>query len=212
MSKLEQVLAVRNTVVAQGFTKVPDYLSLDDLFKPEDVMIGSRAWLEDDEYFLQLIPYCVITSGDKILAYTRTSQGGEGRLHGKVSVGLGGHINGFDTQPLSLNDGVIGIAKTVYKSAYRELEEEIALPIDLDDAYDWEFKGLIYDNSNAVGRVHLGLLLDCKLNLILNDVKHKITSEDKGVNILGFFDAEYLLTSEEIELENWSRIALEALK
>lgn len=210
MSKLEQVLAVRHQVIRSGFTPCSD---MNTLFKPEDVMIGSRAWLEEDEDFLQLIPYCVVTAEDKVLTYSRTNQGGEGRLHGKVSIGFGGHINGFDTVPASLDEGIIGISKTVAKSAYRELEEELLLPIDLDDAYDLNFKGLLFDDSNPVGRVHLGLLLECQLNPELLDVKHKIKSEDKGVNVWGFYLPQYLLSgTDDIELENWSRIALEVLK
>lgn len=204
MSKQEHILAVKNTTPKQGFA-ASDTIS----FEPKDVMIGSREWLETDENFLQLIPYCMVTAGNKVLVYSRTAQGEEGRLSGKVSCGLGGHINISD---LYHQQGVISLTRTVAKAVSRELEEEITLPIDIDDAYEIAFKGFIYDGSNEVGRVHLGLLMTCELNPELHDMKHRIKSDDKGVNILGFFDPEYLLTAEEIALENWSRIALEGLK
>jgi predicted NUDIX family phosphoesterase len=210
MSKKEHILAVRNhNELTEGFSVPPEELSLSDIFEAQDLMIGSRLWLEEDEAFKQLIPYSVVTSGGKVLAYARTEKGGEGRLSGKVSIGLGGHVNVSD---LHHQNGVINIARTIRAAVHRELEEEITLPLDVDNPFDIKFEGFIYDSSNAVGRVHLGLLMQCTLHPDLNAVKHKITSEDEGIHILGFFDPEYLLNSDEFELENWSRIVLEGGK
>ena len=211
MKKLEHVLSVRSSHITPkpGYSEMPEYLSMKDTLPPEAMMFGSRDWLETDEDFLQIIPYCVITSenGD-VLAYSRTAQTGENRLAGKISVGLGGHVN---AEGLLQRNGIINSPVTIMNSCYRELDEEVTLPLDDDYPFLIDFKGFIYDPSDEVGRVHLGLLMQCKISDELEPVKHKISSSDKGINILGFYSKEYLLTSDEVELEGWSRIALEAL-
>lgn len=229
MSKKEQVVAVRNhktisgfaiateSKYKKGFSPIPEYLSLEDIFDAEDVMLGSRAWLEEDENFLQLIPYTLVASSSgKVLAYSRTPKGGEDRLHGKVSVGWGGHINADDVSASRYSDGTMDIITTVFNAVDRELAEELQWngtydePILEDSSF--EFSGLLYNPGDAVGRVHLGLLLIAPIDPTKEDTKHLIDSPDEGITVLGFFDAEYLLTAEEINLEPWSRMALEGLK
>src|ERR1044072_7133831 len=53
----------------------------------------SRSTIETDTNFKQLIPYVVVVCGDKILRYRRGATGGENRLHGLFSIGIGGHIS-----------------------------------------------------------------------------------------------------------------------
>ena len=55
-----------------------------------------RRWAEHDSSFKQVIPYTVVTHGDEVLLLKRLEQGGEARLHGKLSIGVGGHINPVD--------------------------------------------------------------------------------------------------------------------
>jgi predicted NUDIX family phosphoesterase len=218
--KFEQVLAVKTTealgLVQGTMTEIPDGGYLNKLFSPADVILGSRAWLENDEDYLQLIPYTLVTSENgNVLAYSRTDKTGEGRLSEKVSVGFGGHINVGDCT----GEDIIDIDNSVVYSAFRELVEELShLDIDdeedefiFDESCELERVGLIYDPADAVGRVHLGVLQYINIRKDLEDTKHKITSNDEGIKVLGFFPKEYLLTSDEIELEGWSRIALEAL-
>ena len=67
------------------------------LLEPENHFFMDRGTAEEDPSHKQLIPYCVFRCGDKILHYTRGKAGGESRLHAKISVGVGGHINPIDT-------------------------------------------------------------------------------------------------------------------
>ena len=51
--------------------------------------------MEEDPSFKQLIGYVLlkdINTGE-VLVYKRLVGGGEARLHGKASVGIGGHMN-----------------------------------------------------------------------------------------------------------------------
>src|SRR4030042_1667445 len=53
-----------------------------------------REAAEKDPILKQIIPYGVIRSMEgKVLTYRRTKSSGEGRLHNKASIGIGGHIN-----------------------------------------------------------------------------------------------------------------------
>lgn len=58
-----------------------------------------RAEVEDDLSLLQIIPYSYVYGWKpEVLVYRRTKKGSESRLHGKLSIGVGGHINPEDNQ------------------------------------------------------------------------------------------------------------------
>lgn len=118
------------------------------LLDPANHFFMDRAAAEDDPTHKQLIPYCVIRCGDRILNYTRGKGGGESRLHALRSVGVGGHINPVDT-----GDGRTGPA--AYQAAVeRELNEELVF----DVPHTNRIIGLLNDDTNAVGQVHLGVV------------------------------------------------------
>ncbi|MDB6032987.1 MAG: Phosphoesterase MutT/NUDIX family [Verrucomicrobiales bacterium] len=110
----------------------------------------SRAIAETDETHKQIIPYIAICHGDKLLVLKRSSKQSEARLHNKLSLGIGGHIN----------DGEVGATDLVQAGMLRELSEEI----ELKGGYTTNLVGVIYDPSTAVGRVHLGIVfrIDCE--------------------------------------------------
>ena len=74
-----------------------------------------RRYTETDSSFKQIIPYCLVTCGDSVFLLRRTKKGGEARLHGRLSVGVGGHINPVDEE----------VGDVVEAGAERELDEEI---------------------------------------------------------------------------------------
>jgi len=108
-----------------------------------------RGTCEDDPQFKQIIPYCMVSSGDRIFAYRRKIGGGEARLHNKGSVGIGGHINPIDH--------LFSVETTIYKNMQRELNEEIYIDWDID-AIEYNFIGMINWDEDDVGMVHLGLV------------------------------------------------------
>ena len=57
------------------------------------VWFGPKPVLEQDESFRQIIPYVVLRCGGNYLTYTRGATGGESRLHAKISMGFGGHVD-----------------------------------------------------------------------------------------------------------------------
>src|SRR5262245_42057093 len=64
----------------------------------------------------QPIPYCVVASEERILLMKRRAKGGEARLHDKLSIGVGGHIN-----PVDREDGT----DLLLSAARREIAEEL---------------------------------------------------------------------------------------
>ncbi len=100
-----------------------------------------RPEAEQDPDYKQIIPYVAVVRRDEVFATTRLNKGGEARLHGKMSLGVGGHMNEIDRE-----------GDWLMHALRREVDEELAL----DDFGTLTPRGLINDDSNEVGRVHLG--------------------------------------------------------
>lgn len=102
-----------------------------------------RPLAEDDPSLKQLIPYVVVRDGDEVFLMERTDAGGDARLHGKASIGVGGHLNPVDDGDDALMTGL-----------RREWDEEL----DADWEPRFELVGLLNDDTNPVGAVHLGVV------------------------------------------------------
>jgi predicted NUDIX family phosphoesterase len=154
-----------------------------------------RAAAEEDPGFKQLIPYCIFRCGDRILHYTRGKSGGESRLHAKISVGVGGHVNPVDT-----GGGRTG--PDAYHSAVtREIEEELDLPGE----HQHRIIALLNDESNPVGQVHLGIvhLVDLKSD--------EVSSREDALTDLGFTSLADLNGPMFERLETWSGFCIRHL-
>jgi len=101
-----------------------------------------RRRAEDDSQMKQIIPYALVTAGDEVLLLRRLGAQSEARLHEKLSVGVGGHL-----EPMDGTDDVLRVG------LQRELEEELHLP----ERYSAEPVGVINDESTDVGSVHFGV-------------------------------------------------------
>ncbi len=165
------------------------------LLDPANHFFMDRAEAEEDPSFKQLIPYCVFRHGEKILHYTRGKSGGESRLHAKISVGVGGHIN-----PVDADSGRPG--PEVYHAAVaRELEEELELP----GGHSQRIIGLLNDDSNPVGRVHLGIvhLIDLESDAV--------SSREDALANLSFSPLADLNGEHFERLETWSAFCVRHL-
>ena len=119
------------------------------------LFIGPRYLLEEMPEFKQIIPYNVLLYKGKVVRYTRTSNSGEGKLHGRVSIGVGGHIDLEDViqDPTAVSH--VRIGSTLMESARREIQEEIA---GLTKFYLHSWAGIVVNNEDAVGKVHIGVV------------------------------------------------------
>ena len=126
--------------------------------------VKRRGDMEEDSTFKQLISYCLLENQNgEILVYERLSGGGEERLHGQSSIGVGGHMNDVV--------GADSINEVLRVNAQRELEEEVGLPTE--DSQNMEYLGFINDDNNEVGKVHMGVVF--KITVNSNDVEAKET-------------------------------------
>lgn len=102
-----------------------------------------RPLAEEHPEVKQLIPYVVVRDGALTFLMERTEAGGDPRLHRKATIGVGGHLNPVDTGADPLMGGL-----------RREWSEE------LETAFEPAFVlvGLLNDDSNPVGSVHLGVV------------------------------------------------------
>lgn len=192
---IEQILVVKaewaNQFCPEGFSidTHPDFLA--EL--PSQSFFMAREKVEKDPSFRQIIPYVLVHYGDKYLAVTRHQTQGEVRLHGKMSIGIGGHINPVDGRPENLLDAGLR----------RELSEELATD-NPPGLADLKLIGVICDNTDEVSQVHLGVVM-------MWEVKEPISIRETDK-----MDGQYLTLAEislqKERLENWSRLVWGTLK
>jgi predicted NUDIX family phosphoesterase len=154
-----------------------------------------RGDAETNEAWKQPIPSVIIKRGEEVFVYKRLSGGGEERLHDQLSLTVGGHMN-------RIND-VRNWNTNLVMNIQRELYEEVSIlgPHKLP-----ELVGILNDDTNEVGRVHIGII--CVLEL-QEGVEVEVRETDvlegywlraKDLTKAGLFDA----------LESWSKYIVEA--
>src|SRR6185436_19800198 len=109
-----------------------------------------RRHAEIDAALKQIIPYCVVArvrGGDREVFLTRrTTKGGDARLFGKRSIGIGGHLNPVDGPEAAADVLALGLR--------REIEEELSF----EGPRTVRAIGVLNDDSTDVGSVHFGLV------------------------------------------------------
>jgi len=149
-----------------------------------------RNEIENNKNYKQIIPYVVFKNKEKkILVLKRTEKQGEKRLHNKVSIGIGGHINE--------NDKGFSLEQTFFKGMEREVNEELWITPPTKYVY----LGIINDDSEDVSTVHLGVLF----------VGHVESAEIKEVENFEsiWLTKEELNNLKGVDYEGWTKIALE---
>jgi predicted NUDIX family phosphoesterase len=181
----------------QGFTHETERY-LGELFNPDNTSYRPRADVVEDSGFKQLIPYVIFHHRDEegrqtVFQYTRGTGQGEGRLHRKKSVGIGGHISTCDAD----GDGGKG---SYHEGMRRELDEEVVI----ETPYTARCVGLINDDQTEVGQVHLGVVHRF-------DVERPAVRPREGEIVeSGFRPVEEIL-ADLSGFETWSEICMRAL-
>lgn len=157
--------------------------------------VKRRGDMEEDSSYKQLISYCLLENeNDEILVYQRLSGGGEERLHGQSSVGVGGHMNNVV--------GADSINEVLRVNAQRELNEEVGL--SEDRSQNMEYIGFINDDTNAVGKVHIGVVFKIKVKSSDVEVRETDTLKINWVSQDEINDLNHF--------ESWSALILKDLK
>lgn len=127
------------------------------------VKMASRLVCETDKSVLQWLPYLILRNEKReIFTYQRPVGGGESRLYGDLSIGLGGHVD-------SLPDVGQTLANHLATEALRELVEEVGMDVEGDRGVallamiegkitNGDF-GVLRIHDGDVGEYHMGLAI-----------------------------------------------------
>lgn len=201
MANVEQVLVVERSVLDRvgafdGLTfEIDRYL--DAFFAPGVLRFIPRPDAENDPSFKQLIPYVLMGHGDSFFSYVRGARGGEKRLVGNRSIGIGGHINPVDDSPLFSND---------YWATYcRAVEREVTEEVIVETGYSDRIVALLNDDSTEVGQVHLGIVHLWQLEA------PAVRKREQVITQQAFMTTAELQADAE-SLESWSRFCIDEIR
>ncbi len=148
----------------------------------------ARGEVETDARWQQVIPYLIFEHKGRIFLMRRKGDHTDKRLSNKYSIGIGGHINKRDMN----GQGLMGWAR-------REFAEEI----EYEGKYKANFLGLINDDSNDVGLVHVGLVI----HLVGDSDKIKVRDEHKWGELVSVGELGRTYKN----METWSQIIYDYL-
>lgn len=200
MPQDEMVLCCRRNELPSGWLPAEGFLQIEerafyDCLRNITPLWHPRAIAESDPRLKQWIPYTLVQRADGSIASYRR-KGSEARLHGFLSVGIGGHINPTDADRSAAGVGIW--SSSLRNGLKRELLEEFP---GAADGYS-RFLGLINEDLSEVGRVHIGAVF---LHPCAN--QNPIGGEELG-DLKWVSSAENHQSPNLCEYETWSRLAL----
>ncbi len=196
--KEENILVVRRALfdqlgAFQGLCfEVDRYLPA--LLARENNFFTPRAPAEQNPELKQIIPYVLLVHDDSIFHYVRGKKAGEQRLVAKGSLGIGGHINDGD-------EGLFALDREAYNVA---VQREVAEEVFLETKFTNHVVALLNDDSNEVGKVHLGVVHIFRLETAAAKKREAMITES------GFLPIAELRTRRDA-LETWSQLCLEGI-
>lgn len=190
---MEHVLTIRRALVAEYLPRRG--VSTRNSEKLVDIILSSHEFLprpeaENDSAYKQVIPYVVLTRGSEVFVTRRLKKGTETRLHGLLSIGIGGHVSREAD-----GDG----ADVLRRGMERELAEEVLI----EETGALTPRGIINDDTQEVGSVHLGLLFTLEVS---GEVRVRETEK-----LEGFWKSRAELSALKAQMETWSQFAAETL-
>lgn len=148
-----------------------------------------RPQMEEDLNYKQIIPYLVFTHNNRYFLMQRRSDSSEQRLKNKYSLGIGGHIRQED----------IADNSSIFAWAHREFNEEI----HYQGTFSISTLGMLNDDSNPVGQVHVGLIL-------------LLQGDSDAISVRSELKSGHLLSAHEClshyeQMESWSQIIFDSV-
>ena len=177
----------------EGFKPIHDGKEYLNIIKISEAK--RRGDLETNTQFKQIIPYLVVKLDKKVFYYVRAKGGSETRLHNKLAIGIGGHIEMEDKNSPQ---------ETIKTGLMREAKEELGENIEL---VNLKPLGFIYANKTVLDKVHLGILFT-------SDIKDKnsINVRREEIGEHGFLDKhkmDKIISNPNYSPENWTEIVWE---
>lgn len=158
-----------------------------------------RPQLEHDPTHKQLISYTMFASEGRVFVMKRLRTQGESRLHGLLSIGVGGHMNPDRDIAWPGRRRISDLKTLVMANTLREIREEVSFagtpPISI--------LGFLNDDRNPVGQVHMGVVSVVYLQSPILAVREKDKMlgawvEISKLNLAGKF-------------ESWSSLVLDGI-
>ena len=168
--------------VTEGIEELRRFIVSNHCFLPR-----SRA--EYDGTAKQIIPYVVIRRGEEYFLLRRLRRQTEARLHDKLSLGVGGHINPTEA----------AAADPLEAGLLRELDEEV----EVEDIASLTCAAAINENDGGVSDYHAGLVF-----LLETDGVVTVRETEK---MAGEWASIPEIRASYDRLETWSRIVLDFL-
>ncbi len=154
-----------------------------------------RSQAEGDPAHKQIIPYVLLEHGGRLLHYVRGKKAGEKRLVAKGSIGIGGHMNDLD-------EGLFAMDEAAYRAG---VEREVREELRVGTAFTDQIVALLNDDSNEVGRVHLGVIHVFRL------ASAEVVKREAMITELAFLSPDELRARRD-SLESWSQMCLDNLE
>ncbi|MBN1549161.1 hypothetical protein JW872_00710 [Candidatus Babeliales bacterium] len=185
----EMILVVkRDDLFPQGAWSGLQHVPFDEILATikEKQLFMPRSHMETDPTYKQIIPYLLFEYDGRYFLMQRSPATKAQDLRYKYSLGIGGHIRQDDMKTSS-----------ILAWADREFKEEI----EYNGTYKAEPIGILNDDSNPIGQVHVGLVF-----ILKGDSPH-IKVKDEHIS-------GTLLPLEELKdfyprMESWSRIVFD---
>lgn len=190
--KTERILVIKRSELFQepawtGIKAVnfDNYLKL--IQEKQEFMPRNLA--EENFDYKQIIPYLIFQHQDTYFLMQRKSGSSEQRLANKYSLGIGGHLREEDMK-----------GATLFDWARREFDEEINYSGNLEITP----LGILNDDSNDVGKVHVGFVFLLKGDSSNISIKSELQSGE-------LFTAEQCQEKYEA-METWSQLVFDFIK
>ncbi len=166
----------------QGLEELKSYLLAHHFFLP-------RPQAEYDATVRQIIPYVILRRQGSYFLLRRLKKQTEQRLHQKLSLGVGGHIN--PTEEASADPILAGL--------HRELAEEVDVP----SVRSLTCVGLINETTGGVSDYHTGLVY-----LLETDGAVTVRETEK---MTGSWVTPQALAEVYEDLETWSQLVYDRI-
>lgn len=128
--------------VWNGIQQVDVELYSDLILTKKESML--RGLAENDVKYKQIIPYVIFKHNETYFLMQRSATSSESRLAAKYTLGIGGHLRKKDM-----------VSNNITEWGQREFHEEI----NYSGKLSYQILGILNDDSNDVGKVHMGIVI-----------------------------------------------------
>lgn len=200
MNKMDEVIACTAASIVNNYVPYPIcrtlYRHLDVI--TQERVAKRRGDVENDPNWKQLIPYGIITQESEVsemsvLTYSRTTAGGESRLHNLRSIGFGGHMR--------RNESVLDCIKRELNEELKYVDGKWSDVVKDSCLNNFEYFWTINDNSTPVNSVHFGMVM-----FIEADLDRIVINEDALADIKPLTMSE--LYTQIDQYEPWSQMLI----